>query len=39
MKKYLNFPKPIYINKRRYFRQSMLERWERDRAASKSEAA
>jgi len=31
--KTLNFPKPVLINKRRYFRISELVVWERNRAA------
>ncbi len=30
----LEFPKPIVINGRRYFREKALEEWERCRAAS-----
>ena len=29
----LNFPKPIVVNKRRYWRLEELERWERSRAS------
>jgi hypothetical protein len=29
----LNFPRPLIINRRRYFRQSDLQAWERARAA------
>ena len=28
----LGFPRPLVINKRRYFRLTDLERWERERA-------
>jgi hypothetical protein len=35
----LGFPKPIVINRRRYFRESDLIAWERKRASTKSEAA
>jgi len=29
----LGFPRPLIVNKRRYFYQHQLEAWERDRAA------
>jgi hypothetical protein len=29
----LNFPRPLYINKRRYFDLSAVEKWERAQAA------
>jgi hypothetical protein len=29
----LNFPKPIVVNKRKYWRLEELERWERSRAS------
>ena len=32
----LNFPKPVVINGRRYFREKRLEEWERRRAAINS---
>jgi hypothetical protein len=32
----LNFPKPLIINKRRYWRVSELVEWERERAVSAS---
>jgi predicted DNA-binding transcriptional regulator AlpA len=35
----LGFPRPIVINKRRYFRECELQDWERARATAKSEAA
>lgn len=28
----LSFPRPIYINRRRFFREAELIAWERDRA-------
>jgi hypothetical protein len=34
----LNFPKPIYIRKRRYWRENELAAWERSQA-SKARAA
>jgi hypothetical protein len=34
----LGFPRPITVNKRRYFRVSDLEAWERERAAAQSAA-
>jgi hypothetical protein len=38
-KESLGFPKPLLINKRRYFREAELIDWERSRASSKSEVA
>lgn len=35
----LSFPRPLVINRRRYFRERDLIAWERRRASSKSEAA
>ena len=36
----LAFPQPVFINKRRYFRERQLQDWERVRAAGKvTEAA
>jgi predicted DNA-binding transcriptional regulator AlpA len=35
----LNFPKPIYIGRFRYWRLSDLTRWERERAAGSGRAA
>jgi hypothetical protein len=34
----LGFPRPLYVNRRRYFFEAELDRWERDKAA-KSEGA
>ena len=33
-KESLNFPQPLIINRRRYFRLAEIEAWERDRAAA-----
>jgi predicted DNA-binding transcriptional regulator AlpA len=38
-KESLGFPRPLVINKRRYFREAELQNWERDRASTKQEAA
>lgn len=35
----LGFPKPLVINRRRYFRENELVEWERQRASSKAQAA
>jgi predicted DNA-binding transcriptional regulator AlpA len=35
----LGFPRPVVINKRRYFRESDLVEWERSRASAKSQVA
>jgi hypothetical protein len=35
----LNFPKPLLINGRKYWRLEDVERWERARAASDAKAA
>jgi len=35
----LGFPKPLLINRRRYFRERELAEWERKRASAKTEAA
>ena len=34
----LNFPKPLVINRRRYFAEAELTAWERTRAASRAAA-
>lgn len=31
----MGFPKPIYINRRRYFYRHEIEAWERERAAAR----
>jgi hypothetical protein len=33
----LNFPRPLVINGRRYFKERAIEQWERCRAAKKPE--
>jgi predicted DNA-binding transcriptional regulator AlpA len=35
----LKFPRPIYVNRRRYFRECELAIWERTRATKNTEAA
>lgn len=35
----LSFPRPIYINRRRYFDEADIIAWERQRAAGKAVAA
>ena len=35
----LDFPRPLVVNGRRYFRLTDLEQWERSRAASSHRAA
>jgi predicted DNA-binding transcriptional regulator AlpA len=35
----LGFPKPVEINRRRYWKLADIEAWERSRASSKMEAA
>ena len=35
----LNFPRPLVVNGRRYFRLTDLEQWERSRAANSYSAA
>jgi hypothetical protein len=37
--KSLGFPRPLVINRRRYFRERELAEWERKRASAKTEAA
>jgi hypothetical protein len=34
----LEFPRPIYVNRRRYFRERQLQDWERARAAASKAA-
>lgn len=34
----LNFPKPLVINRRRYWRVVDIEKWERDQATGKAAA-
>jgi predicted DNA-binding transcriptional regulator AlpA len=34
----LNFPKPLIVNRRRYWRHAEIEAWERAQAASRSPA-